>query len=72
MVGKNGVAYIQYVDYVTPVYPSLFFLDGLDLEVESDEAEHKTLEVLYQVVEASETKITFISSEQRLSWDTTV
>ena len=35
--------------------------------MESDEAEHKTLEVLYQVVEASETKITFISSEQRLS-----
>ena len=33
--------------------------------MESDEAEHKTLEVLYQVVEASETKIT--SSEQRLS-----
>ena len=39
-------------------YPSLTateHLYGLDLEVEADEREHETLEVLYQVVEAPQT-----------------
>merc|ERR1719215_323328 len=35
--------------------PQCFFLDGLDLEMEADEGEHETLEVLDQVVETAET-----------------
>ena len=35
--------------------PSIFFLDGLDLEMEADEGEHETLEVLDQIVETAET-----------------
>ena len=32
----------------------IFFLDGLDLEVQPDEGEHQALQVLDQVVEAPE------------------
>ena len=31
------------------------FLDGLDLEVKSDQGKYKTLEILYKVIEASQT-----------------
>ena len=37
-----------------PVSP-LVILDGLDLEMESDEGEHQTLEVLDEIVETAET-----------------
>jgi len=36
------------------VGPGLQGLDGLDLEVESDEGEHQALEVLDEIVEAPE------------------
>ena len=32
----------------------IFFLDGLDLEMETDEGEQETLEVLDQIVETAE------------------